>query len=135
MALPSKLSKLKMPVKRDPKTEAREEMMHQDMDNDMEEGEPSDHQDMVLGDEDEKEPGMGDESGDMGDEDGSLEPDSEEQSEHETTGHDLQEVSDDDLIAELKKRGLAEDMDGSEQSDSSEAPMDMPAPKSTNKYK
>ena len=111
MALPlGKLKKLKMPMaseKDSPALQDREEDMHQDLDNDAEEGEDSEHQAKVdLSDGDESEPGMGDEA--PSEEDGSLESDNDQgddMGEHEST-HDLSEVSDDDLHAEIQKRGL-----------------------------
>ena len=123
----SKLSKLKMPSKKKDALEAKEELMHQDMDMDAEMDESPEHAEAVLMGEDEPEPGMGDEFGPLHEEDGSVEPLSEDMA--EMPAQDLSEASDDDLIAELRKRGIAKDLDASDPESE-----EMPSAPKTSRY-
>lgn len=90
----SKLKKLKMPAKQDPALEAKEEEMGMDLDDDQEEGEPEEHKAMVLGDEAEEAP----------------------EAMEEAAPAELEHVSDDDLLAEIQKRGLLDQLESGKMS-------------------
>ena len=107
----SKLKKLKMPESKkampeedSPELAAQEEELGMDLDNDQEEGESPEHQMKVLGGRDVTDEG----------EDGSLEEESMESPEEEAieeSALDLTALSDDELLAEIQKRGIMGKMD------------------------
>jgi hypothetical protein len=105
----NKLKKMKMPESKkamheedSPELAAAEEEMGMDLDRDQEEGEPEEHRMKVLG---------GKESGSLEDEEAmesreheAMESPEEEAAEHEAL--DLTALSDEEILAEIKKRGL-----------------------------